>query len=245
MTTSGSTSAARTGGVQRLLTIVRLLARLQTTRSRILTAVIALAVIGLALGLGGASSGQVAVLLREGGVALVIPLVALTFAVAGLGDLHDDGTLIYLWARPVPRWTLAVGATTASALVALVVNVGAMVSLSVLGGVPGLAPAAAAAAVGGSLAYAAVFVALGLRTRRALLWGLGYLVLFEGFLTRFSEPLSRLSIRRSTEALLRHLGDLGGTGGLPSLGGAVLTLTIATALGIAATTWWLTRRDVP
>ncbi|MTV26777.1 hypothetical protein FTX61_15340 [Nitriliruptoraceae bacterium ZYF776] len=204
-----------------------------------------LALTAVLLGIGGAGAAQVSLLLREGGIALVVPLATLMFAVAGLGDLHDDGTLVYLWARPVPRWLLAVAATVATILVALVANVGALVAVPLLGGLPELAPAAAVAAVGGTVAYAAVFVALGLRTKRALLWGLAYLVLFEGFLARFSQTLSAASIRRSVEALLVHLGDLGGTARLPSLSGAVTTLVVATALGVAATAWWLSRRDVP
>ena len=37
------------------------------------------------------------------GLSLLIPVVALVFASAALGYLAEDGTLVYLWLRPLAR----------------------------------------------------------------------------------------------------------------------------------------------
>ena len=57
------------------------------------------------------------------GLSLLIPVVALVFASAALGDLAEDGTLVYLWLRPLPRWQLALAAFAASVTVAVPVAV--------------------------------------------------------------------------------------------------------------------------
>ena len=41
---------------------------------------------------------------------VLAPIVSLVFGTAALGDLVDDGTLVYLWTRPQRRSSLALGA---------------------------------------------------------------------------------------------------------------------------------------
>ena len=38
------------------------------------------------------------------GLSLLVPVATLVFASAALGDPNEDGTLVYLWLRPVARW---------------------------------------------------------------------------------------------------------------------------------------------
>ena len=56
------------------------------------------------------------------GLSLLVPVVSLVFATAALGDLAEDGTLVYLWLRPLPRWQLAVASFTASVTVVAAVG---------------------------------------------------------------------------------------------------------------------------
>ena len=49
------------------------------------------------------------------GLSVLVPVVALVFAAAALGDMVEDSTLVYLWLRPVPREVLALAATAAAA----------------------------------------------------------------------------------------------------------------------------------
>ena len=53
------------------------------------------------------------------GLVLVVPVVSLVFASASLGDGKEDGTLVYLWLRPMDRAPIVVGAWLASITVAI------------------------------------------------------------------------------------------------------------------------------
>ncbi len=48
------------------------------------------------------------------GFGLVLPVVALVFGGAALGELREDKTLVYLWLRPMDRWPIVVGAAGAA-----------------------------------------------------------------------------------------------------------------------------------
>src|SRR5258708_709045 len=104
--------------------IVKVLMRDLATRGR----VIALGGLGmLAVGLGAAvrtanafDRPEAAWSLVNGyGLGLLVPVVTLVFASAALGDPAEDGTLVYLWLRPLPRWKLAVSAFIAALAVAV------------------------------------------------------------------------------------------------------------------------------
>ena len=141
-------------------------------------------------------------LLDAYGLSLLIPVVALVFASAVLGDLAEDGTLVYLWLRPVARWKLA----TAAALAALTVSIPVAVVPVVIGAtISGVGVrfvlGALCAALLSAAAYTAVFCGIGLRVRRALAWGLAYLVIWEQAVARIAKGAARLSISVTTRTL--------------------------------------------
>lgn len=113
--------------------------------------------------------------ISEVGFTLVVPIVALVFAAASLGDLRDDQTLVYLWLRPMDRWPVVVGAWLASITISLpltVLPLGAAALAVDVGS--GLLGATILASVVGVLAYAALFVLAGLVLKNAIVWGVGY-----------------------------------------------------------------------
>ena len=57
------------------------------------------------------------------GLSILIPIVALIFASASLGDTREDGTLVYLWLRPISRLSVSTGAWAASVTIALPLTV--------------------------------------------------------------------------------------------------------------------------
>ena len=57
------------------------------------------------------------------GFTLLVPIVALVFAAAAFGDAREDGTLVYLWLRPMDRWPVVVGAWLAAITVSLPITV--------------------------------------------------------------------------------------------------------------------------
>jgi ABC-2 type transport system permease protein len=129
------------------------------------------------------------------GLSLLVPVVALVFASAALGDLAEDGTLVYLWLRPLPRWQLALAAFGASVTVVMAIAVVPLVIGTALSGQGArLVGAAAAGGMLASVGYCAVFCGVGLRVRRALAWGLAYLLIWEQAVARVSHGAARASL---------------------------------------------------
>jgi ABC-2 type transport system permease protein len=163
--------------------------------------------IGLAIGLGDVSDrlDAGANLINQYGVTIYVPVVALVFASAVLGDPADEGTLVYFWLRPVPRWRVVAGAWLASITVVLpVVLVPLVVAAIVSGGGSALVRGTVLAATVGALAYTGIFTYLGLRVRRSLVWGLAYILLWEGFVALAGKNAARLAVRSYTRSLLSN-----------------------------------------
>lgn len=225
-----------------------LLARLQRSGGRLVAAVMlhaALIATAVAAGIGTGAARPILDTIREGSFRFALPITVMLFAQACLGDLHEDRSLVFLTVRPVHRWALAVSAFLASLLVTLPVTVPGTALIAVAGQQARFAAAAAAAAAVATVGYAALFVALGLRTRRSLLWGLGYILLFEGLFASLSPALAALSVRRYATAVFADVSNTLPTFEPMSAGIAVLGVLAFVAVGIAATTRWLTVRDVP
>jgi ABC-2 type transport system permease protein len=116
------------------------------------------------------------------GFGVVLPMIALIVGTGVLGAEIDDGTIVHILATPVPRrdivlTKLAVAAGIATVVSAVPMLLTGMIMQSVRLGL-GLALASAV----GSLAYCAVFLALSLLTRRPVLLGLLYVLIWEGLL---------------------------------------------------------------
>ena len=61
------------------------------------------------------------------------------------------------------------------------------------------------AAVVGVVAYTGLFVTLGVRVKRPLLWGLLYILVWESFIARLGESASRLAIATYTRSILSSI----------------------------------------
>lgn len=180
--------------------LVALLVRNQATRGR-LWALGALAVIGVIVGafvtdnstLDATIAGTRFVNLY--GLSLLTPVVALVFGAGVLGDLVEDRSLVYLWLPPVPRWVIAGAAWVATLIVSLPFTVGASTVMAVAtGGGSDLVIGTVWASLLGMVAYSGVFTALGLRFRRALVWGFAYLLIWENFVAQAGDGAARMSI---------------------------------------------------
>jgi ABC-2 type transport system permease protein len=157
-------------------------------------------------------SRSASMLLNAYGLSILVPVVALVFASAVLGDPAEDGTLVYLWLRPVSRWRLAL----VSAAAALTISVPlAVVPIVVAAAISGTSANFVLGALFGSMVaavgYTAVFCGLGLRVRRALAWGLAYLLIWEQAVARLVKGAARVSISvtsRTIAARVAHDTDL-------------------------------------
>lgn len=183
---------------------------------------------------------------------LVIPTVTAFIAVvlgaAALGDEREDGTILYLAATPVPRLTLVatkvLASWTASMLLLApgVIAAGAIALGSRADSARLLWPLAGVAA--GALCYCAIAAWLSMITRRPVVIGALYILLWEGSIATFAASADRFSIAAygralAVEGVIRV--------NAPDTSGfvAVVVLAAATALAVWGATRRFTRTELP
>ena len=184
-------------------------------------------------------------------LSIALPLIVTTLATGAFGNEIEDRTLSLIAAKPIPRAAVVLAKLAATVAVAgpLTAVVAALVVLMALdGGAARGAAVAAASALIGVAAYAAVFTWAGLVTSRALAFGLVYALLWEGLLASQLEGLRYLSVRAYMLGSLVGLDDAAfapfssNAIELPAaLGGA----TLMTALFYLLTLRRLSRMDIP
>jgi ABC-2 type transport system permease protein len=135
------------------------------------------------------------------GFVVVLPVTALIVGTGVLGSEVDDGTIVHILTKPLPRSEIIL----AKLLVAVVVTaVSAAVPLFIAGLLAdsvAFGLALVVSAVVGALAYSALFLLLSLLSRRPVLLGLVYVLVWEGLLGRFLSGTRVLSIEQYAIAL--------------------------------------------
>ncbi|HEX7133553.1 MAG TPA: hypothetical protein VF228_13340 [Iamia sp.] len=175
----------------------------------------------------------------------IVPVCALMFASSALGDMVDDRTLVYVWLTPVPRFWMALAATLASITVALPLSlVPLTIAAAATGAGPELVWATALATAVGTVGYCGLFTALGLRFRRALVWGIAYILVWEGFVATASDAAATLSIRAYTASILSQATGVGLRLGTLTMASGVIVPPLVGLAAVGLTTWLLTRTDV-
>jgi ABC-2 type transport system permease protein len=166
-------------------------------------------------------------LLSDLAIGVVLPLVAVIVGTAAIGSELDDGTVVYLLARPVPRWRIVLVKLLVAWLVVSILVAPATLVAGLIGqDDPALAWGFAAAALVGALEYTAVFVALSLVTSRALIVGLAYVVIWEGVVAGLFGGTRPFSVRQHALAVAEALGGGDAAG--------IAELTLAVAIGAVA-----------
>ena len=178
------------------------------------------------------------------GINIFAAFIALSLGSAALGNLVEDRTLVYLWLRPVSRHSIATAAMAAVVSVVAPILVVVMTVAAVITGVGDLVAATAVATALAVFAYSGIFVALGLRFKRSLLIGLGYIAIWELLMSRLGDWFARLSIRSYPMSILSdatgvemRLADRS------SLASYIVPLAVGVA-GLAYTSWRLTRTEI-
>jgi ABC-2 type transport system permease protein len=170
-------------------------------------------------------------LLSNLGVGTLMPLVALIFGTGAIGAEIEDGTAIFLLAKPISRTTVVLTKLAVAALCSAALTCGPMLLAGLLaaGGLgDGLVIGMVAGAAIGSLLYCAVFVAVSLVTGRALVFGLAYVLIWEGLLAGLFAGTRTFSIRQVTLAFADAIG------GIPAdILDAPVSVTTAAIVGIA------------
>jgi ABC-2 type transport system permease protein len=173
-------------------------------------------------------------LLADFGIGVVVPLVAVIVGTAAIGSEIEDGTIVYLLSKPIPRITIvAVKLLVSWAVTSAIVVPGIWIAgLVASGGGTGLGTAYAAAAVVAALEYTAIFVALSLVSSRALVIGLAYVVVWEGVVAGLFAGTRILSVRQHALAVADAIG---GQGAVPAELGfeAVVVAAVVAAAAFA------------
>ena len=167
--------------------LYRLLLRLQVTPTRV-AGILALGSLAVLLGALSRSDDEPLRATTEialgYGLGIVLPLATAWLATSSVGDLVEDRLLVYLWLKPVPRWQLPAAAILATATIVLPLVAVPLVVAAIVAGASQLIGSILLACVLAVVAYAGVFVAVGLWLRRALWWCLLYILVWENGLAR-------------------------------------------------------------
>lgn len=178
----------------------------------------------------------------------ITPLVVLAIAAAAFANEIEDRTLANLTLAPIPRWQIVVPKLLAAITIAapfIAISAFVTTHIAFLAD-PGATAAVTIAAIAGVALYASAFVWLGLITNYAVAVGLLYIVLWEGFFSRFVTGVRLLSIRYHTIGLM-HALDARRFAAIDHLGAAVAIVTaiVVFAAFLLLSIRRLRRMDVP
>jgi len=188
-----------TGGLFNM-TIARITARALFGRRRFLLLLpLPALLVGLAVladSLGAQPADWVDPVIVGLGLGVVLPVVALVVGTGVLGSEIDDGTLAHILAKPLPRREIIFSKLVVAVLVTAVTVGLPLYAVGLLAGSSRLGVGLVVGATLGSVAYSALFVALSLLTRRPVLLGLIYVLVWEGLLTNLLTGTRVLSIQQ-------------------------------------------------
>ncbi|MBP2404034.1 ABC-type transport system involved in multi-copper enzyme maturation, permease component [Streptomyces netropsis] len=177
-----------------------------------------------------------------GGFALatMVPLIGVVAGTGAIGPEIDDGSVVYLLAKPIKRPTIiftklivAIGVTVAFSAVPTLVA-----GYILNGNSQQIAVAYAAAAAVASIAYSAVFLLLGTVTRHAVVAGLVYALVWESLFGNLIPGARTLSVQQWSLALAQKIGA---EGAISSDVGLPLALVLLIGVTVAAT-WFAGRK---
>ena len=245
--TSSAVVSVRPGRLVPLTALYRLLLRTQITVPRLLGigALGALAVlIGLFARADDDSAQAAADAVSAYGLGILVPLASLWFGTSAIGDLVEDRLLVYLWLKPVARWQLPAAAVLATVTVVVPLTAVPLTASALVAGAGEVAFATLLAASLAAVAYAGLFVAAGLWFRRAVWWGLAFILIWENVVGRNVEEASRFSVVGWASSVL---GLASGIEVRPEAGSAaagIVVLVVVAVVSWLAATWRYRRADV-
>ena len=231
-------AAARPGTLVSLAAFYRLLLRTQLSVPRLL-GIGGLSALSIVIGLFARSdadpSQAAADAVTSYGFGLVVPLAALWLGAAAVGDLVEDRLLVYLWLKPVARWQLPAAAILATLSVVVPLTVLPLTVSAVVAGAGDVAWATPLAGTLGALAYTALFVAAGFWFRRAVWWGLAFVLVWENFTGYLADGAARFTVFGWTSSVLGLVDGIDVELQAGSVAAAVVVLpAIAVASWLAA-----------
>lgn len=185
-----------------------------------------------------AEVGATVALTQEFALGTLLPLMCLLIGTGVIGAEIDDGSIVYLLAKPLPRRTILGSKLLVAWGAAFVLAVLPIVAATQVAGDEGgrLGLGFGVTATLAALAYTTVFVALSVVTRNAVIVGLLYALLWETVLGGYVPGIRNVSVRQwaltAAEAIVGDRSTVWGVVSAVSLP-AGLGLLVATTVGAA------------
>lgn len=193
--------------------------------------------------LAGSAASQFADVASTALFPLILPVTCLVVGDAVLGSEIRAGSFTFTWLSPVPTWQIALSRWCGGAIVASACTAASFALSAAVAGAGPSAGGAATAAAFGSMAYVAIFLAIGCVARRAAVWSLAFVFLVERLLGTALAGVAQLS--PGWEARAAFVSFVDGPAnlvreGIPAGSGAVVRLTMITAAALVIATTRLT-----
>jgi ABC-2 type transport system permease protein len=169
-------------------------------------------------------------ILGELGLGTLVPILGLVVGTGVIATEIDDGSIVYLLAKPLPRWRIittklavAIGVTWLFSVVPTLLS-----GLLLYGTRDGMVLGYTVAVLVAGAAYSALFLLLGVVTRHAVVAGLGYALIWESVVGNFVEGARTLSIQQWGRAVAEAVAGDTAIGADVSFGVAVPLLLAVT-----------------
>lgn len=173
-------------------------------------------------------------------IGTMVPLFGLIVGTGVIGPEIDDGSIVYVLSKPVSRPTIvlsklvvAIGATIVFATVPTL-----FAGVIMSGGAGQIAIGFAAGALVASVAYSAIFLLLAVVTRHAVVYGLGYALIWESFIGGFVPGARTLSVQQWSLSVTEAVAERGVVSSDVRLAVAGVLLAVVTV----AATWYAGQR---
>ena len=179
-------------------------------------------------------------LLATFGIAVLMPLLSLIAGTGSIGPEIDEGSIVYLLAKPLNRYSIVV--------TKLLVAIGVVVAFGVLpvavagvvltGEVGAVTVGFAFGALAGGIAYAALFLLLAVLTKNAVVLGLIYALIWESLVGGLVPGAQTLSVQQWSLAVVEKVLGIDAPGlGVHSAVGFPLGMTLLVLVTVAATAY--------
>jgi ABC-2 type transport system permease protein len=177
-------------------------------------------------------------LLTAFGIAILMPLLGLIAGTGSIGPEIDEGSIVYLLAKPLSRYSIVVTKFTVAAAVVVLFGVVPIAVAGVLltGAVGSVTVSFTLGALAAGVAYSAVFLLLAVVSRNAVVIGLVYALIWESLVGGLVPGAQALSIQQWSLAVVqRVLGDSAASLGVDAAVGFGEALVLLTAVTVVAT----------
>ncbi|RBQ22117.1 ABC transporter permease [Spongiactinospora rosea] len=150
-------------------------------------------------------------LLKIFGVGTMLPLLGLIAGTGVIAPEIDDGTIVHLLSKPISRPAIAVTKFgVAASLLALFGALPAFVAAYLLVGTEsGIALGFAIGAFAGGVAYAALFLLLGVITKHAVAIGIAYALIWESVVGGFVPGARNFSVQQWAQSIAYQFNTSG------------------------------------